>query len=144
MRNILAALFFSSLMVIAMPSDSDEKLEYIEYELKKCIDNNSFSSFLFETKNKESRHFTINTDEMIVEFSFSGGKGSVKWNSIKKITYLKLDNNRGYLKFLFIGKQMFYPFKKLESIEFGVIDINCWDFLVSRVDSQVHTDIINR
>ncbi|MCP4487877.1 MAG: hypothetical protein GY820_11250 [Gammaproteobacteria bacterium] len=143
MRNILAVLLLFSIVypVHAMSSSVSEKLTYIDYKVRNCTPRDTGVSFWFTTDDKKSRHFALSNADKKLLLSFSGGKGSMDWSAVEIITYLKLSDNEGYVSIVYKEKKKFLSGNKTKSLEFGVMNMDCWEILTKNVGSEIPTEI---
>jgi hypothetical protein len=149
MRYIRGMFFFvivalSTYMVDPMAANVNRELSYLEYRVHRCVPRDNGVSFWFTTKDKRSRHFALSNLERKIYLSFSGGKGDVDWNSVKKITFLKLGENEGYVSLVFKEERNFLSKEKFTSLEFGVMEKKCWHVLIENLSGQIAIEVIEQ
>ena len=146
MYKLVAALLLFSIVypVYAMSSNAkntNTKLTYIDYKVRTCTPRDAGVSFWFTTEDKKSRHFALSNEDKKILISFSGGKGRMDWSAVENITYLKLNDNEGYVSMVYEEKKRFLSGAKLKSLEFGVMTMDCWKILIENVGSEIPTEI---
>ncbi len=143
MHYIFAILLLCSVTypVHAMSSNANKNLKYMDYKVQTCTPRDTGVSFWFTTEDKKSRHFALSNADKRLFLSFSGGKGNIGWNAIERITYLQLNDNEGYITLIFKEEQNFLSKEKVKSLEFGVMNIGCWEILSKNVSGEIPLEI---
>lgn len=143
MRYIFAILLlcYVTYPVHAMFSNASKNLKYMDYKVKTCAPRDTGVSYWFTTEDNKSRHFALSIADKRLFLSFSGGKGSVDWNAVENIAYLKLNDSEGYITLFLKEEQSFFSKEKVKSLEFGVMNIGCWEILSKTVSGDIRLEI---
>lgn len=147
MRFIFKVFSVWSIFLISgcvMAEKNDIQFKFLNYRMVLCSEKKTGIGVIFATEDKKSsRDFSFSQlkDKKMLIVSFSGGKGNLSWDKVKKVTYHQLNEEEGYVTIEFDKAYNFISWKKYKEIEFGVMSLNCWLSLDEVIGSEITMEV---